>query len=212
MAGACRELLIRQGKLRDSVSYNKNAYSFSLTLLSDTAENGQTTSQQEAEELITALIAKGISNIDIILKGEKNSYIASLSDFAKAENLNLSAQAKLFTKTKRGTLTLSGDTSAVDISRISETAEDIIATMRSTSTGVSLSDCGYILPTDYSNKKYERSGVLSSVSDICTLLSSHGSLTVSQGNIYTLKYAHSLMNIPERSPLESNDYCKGVPF
>ncbi len=212
MAGACRELLIRQGRLRDNSNDARSSYPFSLTLISDTAENGQTTSKQEAEELIGALIAKGISNIDIILKGEKLSYISSLSDFAKKESLNLSMQTDLFSQKKNGTLTLSGDRSNISINDISETADDIIGTMRSTSTGVCLSDCGNILPTDYSSIRLNRSSNLAAISDICTLLSSHGSLTVSQGNIYTLKYADSLINIPLSSPLENNPYCKSVPF
>ena len=44
------------------------------------------------------------------------------------------------------------------------------------------------------------------------MLSSHGSLTVSRANIYTVKYADNIIDIPESSPLENNPYCKSVPF
>ena len=212
MAGACRELLIRQGRLRDSGSDTKSSYPFSLTLISDTAEKGQTTSQQEAEELITALIAKGISNIDIILRSENRDYLPSLSDFAKKENLNLSFETNLYSTNKKATVTLSGDKSNLSIRDISETADNVIDIMRSTAVGVCLSDCGSILPTDYNSSKLNRTNNLSDISNICTLLSSHGALTISEGNIYTLKYTDSLINIPESSPLENTDYCKGVPF
>lgn len=212
MAGACRELLIRQGRLRDSGSDINSSYPFSLTLISDTAEKGQTTSKQEAQELVTALIAKGISNIDIILRSENFDYVSSLSDFAKKENLNLSLETNMFSHKKDTAVTISGNKSNLSIRNISKTADDIIDTMRSTSTGVCLSDCGNILPTDYSNKQLNRSNNLSEISDICTLLSSHGALTISKGNIYTLKYADSVINIPEKSSLENTAYCKAVPF
>ena len=212
MSGACRELLIRQGRLRDSGRDVQNSYPFCLTLVSDTPEKGETTSQQESEELISALITKGIGNINIILSGENREYVRELSDFAKKESLSLSLETALFTHSKKGTLTLSGDRSNVNISNISETADDIIETMRATATGVSLTDCGKILPTDYSSNKFKRSNNLSDISRICTLLSSHGTLTVSQGNIYTVKYADSIINIPEKSPLENISYCKSVPF
>lgn len=212
MAGACRELLIRQGRLRDSGTDISGGYPFSMTLISDTAEKGQTTSYQEAEELITALITKGIGNISIILRGESCDYIPELSNFVRKENLSLSLESNLFSYGKKGTLTLSKDRSGTDISRIYKTADRIIGTMRSTSAGVCLSDCGYILPTDYSKSTLKRSTNLSDISKICTLLSSHGRLTVSKGNIYTLKYADSVINIPEKSELEALPYCKSVPF
>ncbi len=212
MAGACRELLIRQGRLRDSGRDISSGYPFSLTLISDTPEKGQTTSQQEAEELITSLITKGIGNINIILSGENREYVPELSAFSKKENLGLSLESNLFSYGKKGTVTLSGDRSDINIRKISETADEIINTMRSTSTGVFLSDCGNILPTDYSRHGLTRSSNLSDISKICTLLSSHGTVTVSRGNIYTVKYADSIINIPEKSPLENITYCKSVPF
>ena len=44
------------------------------------------------------------------------------------------------------------------------------------------------------------------------MLSSHGSLTVSSANIYTVKFADNIINIPLVSSLEDNQYCKSVPF
>lgn len=212
MAGACRELLIRQGSLRDIGMDTKNSYPFSFTLISDTAEKGRTTSKQEAEELITALISKGISNINIILRSESSDYLAALSEFAQKENLSLSAESNLFTADKKGTLTLSSERSGVDIKSIRKKADDIISQMRKKNVGVTLTECGYILPTDYSVTGYTRSENLSDISDVCTKLSSHGSLSISKGNIYTVKYADSIINIPQSSPLEENPHCKAVPF
>ena len=211
MAGACRELLIRNGTLTDS-SKDSTSYPFNLTLLSDTAEKGQTTTHQEAQELITAMLTKGIGNIHIILESDSNKTIASLSDFAKKENLSLSLSRNLCSYSKNASLTLSGDKSTVGIKDISDNAEAIITTMRKYNIGVSIKDVGSILPSDYSKKAVKRSEVLRTVSDIATTLSSQGNLTVSKGNIYTVKYADNIINIPLSSPLEDSTFCKSVPF
>lgn len=211
MAGACRELLIRQGILRNTDKNQGKDYPFSLTLISDTAEKGQTTTEQEAKELITSLMTKGISNIDIILRGESKDYASSLSDYAKNEGLSLSLEEKLFSYSKKSK-TLVGEKMSLCLSDISSKADTVINNMRHLGSGVCLTDCGNILPTDYSTKGGSRQNALSLISDICTKLSSHGTLTVSKGNIYTLKYADNLINIPEYSNPESNQYCRSVPF
>ena len=211
MAGTCRELLIRNGTLTDN-SKDSTSYPFNLTLISDTAEKGQTTTHQEAQELITAMQTKGIGNIHIILESDSNKTIASLSDFAKKENLSLSLDRNLCSYSKNGSLTLSGDKSSVDIKKAGDNTEAIISTMRKHDIGVSIKDVGSFLPSDYSKKAVRRSEVLTTVSDICTTLSSQGKLTVSQGNIYTVKYADNIINIPLASTLEDNPYCSSAPF
>ena len=84
--------------------------------------------------------------------------------------------------------------------------------MRRTSTGVCLNDCASVLLTDYGKYNLTRSNILSEISKICTSFSSHGCVTVSGGNIYTVKYTDSIINIPEKCPLENISYCKSVPF
>lgn len=212
MAGACRELLIRQGRLSDNANNNNGSYPFNLTLISDSAEKGQTTTTLEAQELITSLMTKGIGNIRIILESENEKNISALSDFAKKENLSLSLSRNIYSVKKRGSVSLSGEDNTLDIKGTSKNADDIIDAMRKNAVGVCLIDCGNILPSDYSRKGYSRHNNLSDISKICTMLSSHGSLTVSSANIYTVKYADNIINIPLSIPLEDNPYCKCVPF
>lgn len=211
MAGACRELLIRQGRLRDS-SDSEGGYPFNLTLISYSAEKGQTTSSQEAQELITSLNTKGISDVNIIVKSDKKYDPSFLSDFSEKDKLNLSISSEVFAYDKKGSVTLSGNKSGVDIGSLSKKSDYLIDMMRKENAGICLLDIGSILPSDYSKKGNTREKLLSDISSLCTTLSSHGSLTVSKGNIYTVKYADSIINIPESSPLEDNPYCKGVPF
>ena len=212
MAGACRELLIRHGRLSDNAENLSDSYPFNLTLISDSAEKGQTTTRQEAQEMIASLATKGIGNIRIILESENTKNIALLSDFAKKENLSLALKSNIYSASKNGSLTLSGDKSSLGIRSVSKKAVSLIDIMRSRSLGICLADAGNILPSDYSIKGYSRSKVLSDISDICTMLSSHGSLTVSSANIYTVKFADNIINIPLVSSLEDNQYCKSVPF
>ena len=211
MAGACRELLIRQGKLSNSGDI-EGSYPFNLTLISYTAEKGQTTSSQEAQELVSSLVTKGISNINIILKDEDSPDPSFLSDLSESENLSLNLSFNLFSQGKKSSLTLSGDKSQTYITGLSKEADSLIDIMRKKGVGISLADCGSILPSDYSKKGNTREKLLSDISKLCTSLSSHGKLTVSKGNIYTVKYADNIINIPLTSPLEDNPYCKSVPF
>ena len=211
MAGSCRELLIRQGRLRDS-SDNDGSYPFNLTLISYSAEKGQVTSSDEAQELVTSLISKGIGDVNVILSGEEKPDISFLSEFSKNENVSLSLRSSLFSYNKKGTLTLSGDRSSADIKDIHKSTDSFINIMRKSGAGICLADSGKLLPSDYSKKGNTRNKLLADISKICTTLSSQGKLTLSSPNIYTVKYAHNIINIPESSPLENNPYCKSVPF
>ena len=214
MAGACRELLIRQGKLSDG-TLTDGDYPFKLTLIGSTPEKGTTTSDEEAKELISSLMTKGINNIDIILKDSDKRNVTTLSDFTSKNNLNLSLWQNLFSYSKKSALTLSGEKNSMGlgISSAEKNAGDIINSMRENSVGVCLGDCASVLPSDYRKFNFtDRNKMLSDISELCTSISSHGALTVSSANIYAVKYADSIINIPEKSPLEENSYCTPIPF
>ena len=211
MAGACRELLIRQGIISDNNNKTLD-YPFNLTLISDSAEKGQLTSSDEAQELITSLISKGIGNINIILKGDDKPDVSYSSDFDENDKVDFSFNCNLFSYDKKGSVTLSGERSGMDLSRISKSADSFIDTIRNSGSGICLADCGNILPSDYSKGGNNRNENLRYISEICKSLSAHGKLTLSKANIYTVKYADNIINIPLSSPVENNQYCKSVPF
>ena len=212
MAGACRELFIRQGRLSDSTANTTDSYPFNLTLISDTAETGRTTTTQEAQEMISSLITKGISDINIMLKTENTRDLSDLSEFSENEGISLSLMQNLFSYKNNGCVSLSGERNSVSIRNISHRTDELIDIMRLGRAGICLTDCGNMLPTDYSKKGNTRNKILSDISQICTMLSSHGGLTVSKANIYTVKYADNIINIPLSSDIENNPYCKSVPF
>ena len=215
MAGACRELLIRQGKLTDSNIGSNEYYPFNLTLIANDEDSGITTSDEEITELLSSLTAKGIGNINVMLKDDDSADIAQLSNFASKNSLSLSVYKNLFSYSGRGAINLKGKENALGLStaKINKNADSIIRTMRKNSVGVCLADCGNMLPSDYSRFNFtSRDNLLSDVSSLCTAVSSHGNLTVSCANIYAVKYANAVINIPERSSLEDTPYCTGVPF
>lgn len=214
MAGACRELLIRQGRLTDG-KLSSGDYPFNISLIGSTEEKGITTTDEQAEELLSSLITKGIGNISIMLSDTEKRDIRELSDFASKNGLSLSLSRSLFSYGKNADLTLSGEINSrgLTISEAEKTSEDIIQFMRKNSAGVLLTDCGRVLPASYSKFTVaSRNEMLVKISDICTALSSHGRLSISGANIYALKYADSIINIPETSPLEKYSCCSGVPF
>ena len=215
MAGACRELLIRQGRLTDSKSLSVQTYPFNLTVVTKTQEQGDTSTADQTIEMLSSVMAKGIGNIGVMLVSADEKDFASVIDFAGKEKLSLSFSHNLFSYEGKGDLTLTGNRNILDLSakKLTDNAEDMIYTMREDGVGLRLEDCGNILPSSYSKgNAYSRDKMLTEISSLCTSLSSHGNLTVSRPNIYTVKYASNIVNLPEKSPIEDNRYCKGVPF
>lgn len=215
MAGALRELLIRHGVLTDGNLKSDSAYPFNLSLKTNEKASGIATTQEQTRELLTSLITKGIGNINVILSDDGSLDISALSDFTSKNSLSLSLSESLFTYKGKGIKTLSREDNSLGLraDKAEKTAGDIIRTMRKYSVGVCLKDCARILPSDFGRGNFtSRSDMLTEVSSLCTSISSHGSLTVSGGNIYALKYSGNIINIPEKSPLEELSYCRGVPL
>ena len=215
MAGACRELLIRHGRLTDGNLTADSTYPFNLSLTGNDDTADIHTTQEQLQELLGSLMTKGIGSINVFLKDNGTLKLSEVSEFAVKNNLSLSLSRNLFSYSLKGLQTLKGENNSLGLStdKADSSAEDIIRTMRKYSVGVCLDDCGYILPSDLSKTNFtDRSTMLSDVAALCTSISSHGSFTVSAGNIYTVKYADNIINIPEKSPLEENEYCTPVPF
>ena len=215
MAGACRELLIRQGRLTDSNALSTQAYPFNLTVVTRNEESGDTSTAEQTTEMLSSVMAKGIGNINLMLTSAQEKDCRKVIAFAEKEKLTLSFSHNLFSYEGKGDMTLTGERNLLSLSSkdITDNAEDMIYTMREEGVGLRLEDCGQILPSSYSrNNPQSRDKLLTEISSLCASLSSHGGLTVSRPNIYTVKYASNIVNLPLTSPFEDNKYCKGVPF
>lgn len=78
---------------------------------------------------------------------------------------------------------------------------------------VSIDDAGKYVYADYSDSSYaHRQEVKNSIFSQFSALSSLGNLMVEKGNIYTVKYADYIVNLPMTSSVDGRDYCKSVPF
>lgn len=215
MAGACRELLIRQGILTDSKTPETQSYPFNLTVVTETDELGDTATPSQTIEMLSAIMAKGMGNINLMLYSAREKDYADVIDFAEKEKLSLSFCHNLFSYGEKGDYTLRGERNYLSLSTkdMNDSAESMIYRMRDNSVGLRLDDCGYILPSSFiKGKTLSRGQMAEKVSALCTSMSSHGELTLSRPNIYTVKYASEIVNLPENSPLESRKYCSGVPF
>lgn len=215
MAGACRELLIRLGRLTDSNSLSAQNYPFNLTVVTKTEDSGDTATAEQTVDMLSSAVAKGIGNINVTLLSADEKDFTPVTDFADKEKLSVSFSHNLFSYEGKGDLTLTGNRNLLGLSakNITDSADNMIYTMREYGADLCLGDCTSILPSSYGKGNvYSRHKILEEISALCASLSSHGKLTLSKPNIYTVKYASNIINLPERSPLEDNKYCTGVPF
>lgn len=215
MAGACRELLIRQGKLTDSKALSEQAYPFNLTVVTHTDEKGDVTTADQAVEMLGGVMAKGIGNINVMMLSATEKKFSDVIDFAEKEKLSLSFCHNLFSYEGKGDFTLTGERNPLNLKivNISDKAEDIIYNMREYSVGLCLGDASGTLPSSYSKgNAVSRDDILEEITSLCASLSSHGSFTLSRPNIYSVKYASNIVNLPLNSGLDNNKYCTQVPF
>ena len=215
MAGACRELLIRCGRLTDGNSLSAQSYPFNLTIVTKDEEKGDTATADETVEMLSSVMAKGIGNINVMLCLADEKKFGDVIDFAEKEKLSLSFVHNLFSYEGKGDFTLSGERNSLGLKTgdITDKAEDLIYDMRDYSVGLCLDDASGILPSTYTKgKTISREKMMTDISVLCGSLSSHGNLTVVSPNIYTVKYASNIVDLPLSSQLKDNKYGKEVPF
>ncbi len=236
MASAVRELLIRQGKLRERAADKNEGYPFILTLLmSRQIENEKGKAQTEtlstfteSYELLSALKAKGFENISVQLKGiyergsAKLNYSLGakedfevLSHFAQAENISLYGEAELFNVGGSFVKAIDGENTGLSSDRkISKELNSFIGEIRQQPfNGVSLKDVGETLFSDYSSANVTlRCNVRNSLQSHIASIYASKPLMVEKGNFYSIKYADSIINLPDASQLGKGEYFSDVPF
>ena len=98
--------------------------------------------------------------------------------------------------------------------KIEKNANSLIAALRNFGfDGVSLSDAGNVLYSDFSLKngrtREENKKIIASQ---CDAISSSKKLMVSGANIYTLKYASAVTELSNTAKCAKNELCTAVPF
>lgn len=138
-------------------------------------------------------------------KGElKSTALSIFGDDTEGEITDISNPLKLFKSTRNFS----------SYGSLEENTKNILSFMRDNSfNAFSIADAGRYLYSDFSSSSYaDRQSVKNSVFTQFSSLSSSGSIMVENGNIYSVKYADYIVNLPSSSLASKRDYCKSVPF
>lgn len=236
MASAARELLIRQGKLREKAIDEAQGYPFNLTLVMSEQvvdEKGKESSRAlssfaQSSELISSLMTKGFEGVNVRLKGvyEKGSVsvdssLGSKKDFegfvnvTAQENIRIYADASFAETGGACARKISGKrTELSSVRSINKNLSTIISELRDQPFyGVCINDKGASLYSDYtSGRTMLRSDVRNSLSDIIASVGASKALMIEKGNLYSIKYAQGILNIPSESSVSENENFRDVPF
>ncbi len=240
MATACRENLIRSGVLStSSITVNSQYLPLIVKLLGEI--DGTTLSTfSQAQSLLTLLKAKGINNAYVAYEklygdgssldgfgdfddslGKAKDYEA-LCSYIKSQNFSLFLDTDLLTYnySSNGAAALGGGKIKINsqaylkLSRIEEVVEDILnASARLEFDGYALNDVGNCLYSDYSSDFYSRVTAKKEIAAQLPVLATSKMLMVNGGNIYSVKSADVVTDIP-LSPVakEESEAYVGIPF
>lgn len=249
MAGAVRELLIRNGYLLSETQENKSEYPFNLSLVFQnyvTDSRGRNLSQtlttySQAQEVIDSLKAKGIENINIRLKGVLSDENITSAEYSKEPGSKKELE-KLLSYGKGDSLTFYTDASLVTSSsekafpdlavgldgenltkdnrvfvssdRIGEGTNSLLSLIREGDVrGVCINDASAYLYADFSSEGlYPKNVSADIISKQTASVSASGKLMVDTGNIYAVKYADMIVNLPLSGSLQKRELCARVPF
>lgn len=236
MAAAVREQLIRNGDLSEKVTDEKTPYSFNLTLvMSENTQNKKgedilrgMTSFSEGYELLASLKAKGFENINVYLDGiytkgtvrtvdvcgDKNE-LERFAGFAENDSISLFAETEILCSAAGNIRTI--DSEKLEYSSfagIEKKFSELISSLRKQNfIGAYVSDGSKILLSDYSGANTaDRLNVKNSLFSFFASLSASKKLAVDSGNLYSIKYADNIINLPDSSSLSENEYISDVPF
>ncbi|MBQ7295641.1 MAG: hypothetical protein IJW86_05540 [Clostridia bacterium] len=235
MASAARELLIRQGKLRENGIDKTREYPFNLTLImSEESLNKQgkteiktLTTFNQAHELLASLKAKGFGNINVLLKGvfekgktktEKTlgskSEMKTMTSLSADGSIRFFAESSLF-KDKGFTYAIDGEKLPyLPVKKITDTLSSFISQIRGLPfDGVGISDAGRSLFTDFSSGNVIfREDVKISLFDTLASLYASKSIITEKGNLYSIKYADNIISLPSQAYLSQREHFSAVPF
>lgn len=236
MASAVRELLIRQGKLRENGKAENNDYPFNLSLVMSEEvidENAKTqintlTSYAQAHELIASLKAKGFGNMNIRLKGvygKGDIKVFGIKDKSAEKTRMLSlgddGSVRFFADSS---LIIMGDIYGRSLAgeklhyagtdKINDSLSSYINEIRKQNIyGVCITDAGVSLCSDFSKGRLSlRENVKNSLCDILSSVSASKAVMTSKGNIYSIKYSSGVIDLPDEASLAERSCISAVPF
>lgn len=262
MAGACREMLIRNGTL-NFVKSADNSESMPLVLsLIGAAETGgekpkltRLTTFEQAIDILSVLRGKGIGNISLryrgmldgglqqkdITKAKVSSQLGSSKqlkefiDYTDAQNITLFTDVNMISaknlSNKAASLASNEVTNEVTdlsgnfiksngtrdylaVGSIEKATNYMLSQLRTTDyDGICISDAGKTLYSDFSNgASFSRQQMKETITPQIASISSSKKLMVNGGNIYAMKYAEMVVNVPTTAACSNRSECSSVPF
>ncbi len=199
------------------------------------------TTYSQAQEILDSLKAKGIENINIRLKGvlsdvniNKAEYskkpggkreLETLLSYGDGESVTFFTDASLVTSFSDKAFSslavgLDGETLTKDnrvfvsADRIGESTNSLLSIMRKGNVrGVCINDASAYLYADFSSEGlYLKNVAADIISRQTASVSASGKLMVDTGNIYGVKYADMIVNLPLSGSLQKRELCTRVPF
>ncbi|MBQ9914389.1 MAG: hypothetical protein IJO73_09195 [Clostridia bacterium] len=248
MAGAVRELLIRNGYLLTVKDGEKGDYPFNLSVVFQnyvTDAKGKVRSQtlttySQAQEILDSLKAKGIGNVNLRMRGVltpsavteaeysaepgKRSELdallayggngvsfytdAALTSAYKAEDTSFAALKP------DGEPVTDGDRAYISVDRIAESTNSLLSLMRESGVqGVCINDAGAFLYGDCTDGAFRlKTDTADIISGQTGAVSASGRLMLDTGNMYAVKYADVIVNVPASASVDGRELCTAVPF
>ncbi len=198
------------------------------------------TTYGQAQEILGSLKAKGIENINLRLRGvltEDNITKAEFSSkpgnkkafdeligYGTASGVSFYADASFITSDHPkafsapavkldGSAVKSGNNTVASADSIFSNTDALLSLVRGSDIGgISINDAGVLYTDCTSGKSYLRTETADSISKAVAAVSASKKLMVDMGNIYTVKYADVIVNLPLKAEAESKDLCASVPF
>lgn len=228
MAGAVRELLIREGCLRENAIEGESEYPFNLTLILSQEDSSAPLSDfNKASELLSYLKSKGFSHINVILQGIYDSGtvkikkelgnekdLDSLMQLQNEGNVLFYSDYSLYGG-KGSAKTIKGDKLVFSsLDKVTGSLNDLLKDIRKQSFyGIYINDAGQSLYSDYGSKTYSvRENVKNALNKIFGSIFASRQLMISRGNLYSVKYACGIINLPSSSSMGNAEGFETVPF
>lgn len=173
---------------------------------------------------------RDIQSADFAVKNGED--FEELTAYAKAQKVNLFADVKLISSSVKGktdskTLSVFGEYSekAPDAFEMYESSfgspykieksnAALLSKMRETAfEGICLADAGKYLYSDFSKGKVAlRNSTAEILSKQLSSVAANKKLMVDRGNLYSVKYADAVVDLPSESSYENRELCESVPF
>ena len=231
MAGVCREMLIRNGMLSGVGAKAHQDYGFNLCV-DFTEDEKVVTDISQCSEILLSLKAKGVGRINLVAEGlvsvsdskvAFSSKLGSQTQYAqlvngiKVDGGRMFADVALYNSFGKDTALNITGSAIQDVSSaeaLEKNANSLMYALKDSDfDSVYINDAGESIYSDFSIKTKSLSTQRKTVvSQLLGALSSFKDVMVNGGNLYSLKYADTVIELPSKASIDGKALCSSVPF